>query len=202
MQTLNWDTAFLLLLSSSSAVWLSALILPSVKQNWLVCFFDDDSLLWFLFDQPLSNTIQLQVHLKKIECHEKVQYFLSLISESETHTLHRFITQSKYSSLSVLHEVLRCPGPVLTSVNSVDQHQQMLLSGPKSSFHVKVWKYIFHVIWKSKSRSLEEEWRGTQSKMLEVVLVHWVWHLHASFCWRASWRHWLYFPAGRGTCRH
>ncbi len=40
--------------------------------------------LWFLVD--------LQVHLKQIEYHVKGQYFLSLISESETHILYRFIT--------------------------------------------------------------------------------------------------------------
>ncbi len=35
----------------------------------------------------------MQVHLKKkIEYHEKGQYFLSLISESEMHILYRFIT--------------------------------------------------------------------------------------------------------------
>ncbi len=32
---------------------------------------------------------------KKFEYHEKGQYFLSLISESETHILYRFITQSE-----------------------------------------------------------------------------------------------------------
>ncbi len=37
----------------------------------------------------------LQGHLKKLEYHEKGQYFLSLISESETHILYRFITQSE-----------------------------------------------------------------------------------------------------------
>ncbi len=37
----------------------------------------------------------VQVHLNKLEYHEKVQYFLSLISESETHILYRFITQSE-----------------------------------------------------------------------------------------------------------
>ncbi len=36
--------------------------------------------------------IYLQVHLQKLEYHEKGQYFLSLISESETHILYRFIT--------------------------------------------------------------------------------------------------------------
>ncbi len=34
----------------------------------------------------------VQVHLKILEYHEKGQYFLSLISESETHIIYRFIT--------------------------------------------------------------------------------------------------------------
>ncbi len=38
------------------------------------------------------NFITVQVHLKQLEYHEKGQYFLSLIIESETHILYRFIT--------------------------------------------------------------------------------------------------------------
>ncbi len=34
--------------------------------------------------------ISVEVHLNKIEYHEKGQYFLSLISESETHISYRF----------------------------------------------------------------------------------------------------------------
>ncbi len=30
------------------------------------------------------------------------------------------------------------------------------------------WKSILHFIWKSRSQSLEEEWRGTESMLLEV----------------------------------
>ncbi len=41
-----------------------------------------------------KSKLYIQVHLKKIEYHEKGQYFLSLVSESETHILYRFITQS------------------------------------------------------------------------------------------------------------
>ncbi len=37
--------------------------------------------------------IYIQVHLKILEYHEKGQYFLSLISERETHILYRFITR-------------------------------------------------------------------------------------------------------------
>ncbi len=41
----------------------------------------------------------------------------------------------------------------------------LLLSGPKSSFQMKV---ILHLIWKSGSHSLEEERRGTESMLFEV----------------------------------
>ncbi len=45
----------------------------------------------------VSDYQQIQVHLKKFEYHEKGQYLLSLISESETHILYRFIThRGKY----------------------------------------------------------------------------------------------------------
>jgi len=47
------------------------------------------------FLNDMNINIHIQVHLKKIEYHEKGQYFLSLISESETHILYRFITQSE-----------------------------------------------------------------------------------------------------------
>ncbi len=30
------------------------------------------------------------------------------------------------------------------------------------------WKFILHLIWKSRSQSLEEKWRGTESMLLEV----------------------------------
>ncbi len=35
------------------------------------------------------------IYTENIEYHEKGQYFLSLISESETHILYKFITQSE-----------------------------------------------------------------------------------------------------------
>ncbi len=41
----------------------------------------------------------------------------------------------------------------------------LLLSGPKSSFQIKV-NFAFHL--EIKSQSLEEEWRGTESMLLEV----------------------------------
>ncbi len=41
----------------------------------------------------------------------------------------------------------------------------LLLSGPKSSFQIKV-NFAFHL--ETRSQSLEEEWRGTESMLLEV----------------------------------
>ncbi len=40
----------------------------------------------------------------------------------------------------------------------------LLPSGPKFSFQMK---YILYLIWKSRSQSLEEEWRGTESMFLK-----------------------------------
>ncbi len=107
----------------------------------------------------------------------------------------------------------------------------LLLSGPKSSFQIKV---NVALVWKSRSQRLEEEWRGTESMFLEVQcevstvsddfgchVICWCWStvfsevnsqrshllghfraLHASFCWQALWRYWFHFPAGLGTCPH
>ncbi len=89
---------------------------------------------------------------------------------------------------------------------------------------------FLYLIWKSGSQSLEEEWRGTESMLLEVQcevstvsddlgchVICWCWSavfsevhsqpgkfiaLHASFCWQALWRCWFHFPAGLGTCPH
>ncbi len=43
----------------------------------------------------------------------------------------------------------------------------LLLSGSKSSFQIKV-NFVFHFMWISRSQSLEEEWRDTESMFLEV----------------------------------
>ncbi len=48
---------------------------------------------------------------------------------------------------------------------AVEKITGLLLSGPKSSFQMKV---ILHLIWKSGSQSLEEERRGTESMLFEV----------------------------------
>ncbi len=52
-----------------------------------ITFIMGNSILIVLF-----KCVCVQVHLTKLEYHEKGQYFLSLISESETHILNRFIT--------------------------------------------------------------------------------------------------------------
>ncbi len=101
----------------------------------------------------------------------------------------------------------------------------LLLSGPKSSFQMKV-NFAFHL--EIKVWSLEKDWRGTESMLLEVqcevsevsddLVCHdvcWFWSivfyqvqsqcshlpgdfgaLYASICWQALWRCWFHFPAG------
>ncbi len=46
----------------------------------------------YVMDNEHSSQLCFLIHLKKCEYHGKGQYFLSLISESETHILYRFIT--------------------------------------------------------------------------------------------------------------
>ncbi len=101
----------------------------------------------------------------------------------------------------------------------------LLLSGPKSSFQMKV-NFAFHL--EIKVPESGEEWRGTEFMLLEVQcevstvsddlgcqVICWCWStvfsevhsqcshlpgnfraLHASFCWQALWRCWFHFPAG------
>ncbi len=106
----------------------------------------------------------------------------------------------------------------------------LLLSGPKSSFQMK----MLHFIWKSRSQKMEEEWRGTKVMLLDVQcevskvsddlgchVICWCRFtvfsdvhsqcsnlpghfraLHASFCWQALWRCWFNLTARLGTCPH
>ncbi len=104
----------------------------------------------------------------------------------------------------------------------------LLLSGPKSSFQIKV-NFAFNL--EIKVWSLEEDWRGTESKLLEVQcevsevsddlgchdVCCWCWSvvfyqvqsqcshlpgdfgaLYASICWQALWRCW--FPCWSLPC--
>ncbi len=62
-------------------------IIQNIKEQKLWEYNNDCNIT--LSQTPKNNDIQ--VHKKKLY-HEKSQYFLSLISESETHILYRFIT--------------------------------------------------------------------------------------------------------------
>ncbi len=95
----------------------------------------------------------------------------------------------------------------------------LLLSGPKSSFQMKV-NFAFHLeikvpeswspVWSFNS----QWWFGLLCHLLCWSTVFSEVHsqrshlpgnfraLHASFCWQALWRCWFHFPAGLGTCPH
>ncbi len=100
----------------------------------------------------------------------------------------------------------------------------LLLSGPKSSFQMKV-HFAFHLeikVWRHRIMLLEVQCEvSTVSDDLGCHVICWCWStvfsevhsqrshlpgnfraLHASFCWQALWRCWFHFPAGLGTCPH
>ncbi len=143
------------------------------------------------------------------------------------------VSASRVTTLRRLHEkgYQATSEPETTSEASYPGCGEKELSGPKSSFQMKV-NFAFHL--ETRSQSLEEEWRGTESMLLEVQcevstvsddlgchVICWCWStvfsevhsqrshlpgnfkaLHASFCWQALWRCWFHFPAGLGTCPH
>ncbi len=105
----------------------------------------------------------------------------------------------------------------------------LLLSGPNSSFQMKV-----HFLFNLEIKVPESGGRGTESMLLEVQsevstvsddlgchVIFWCCctvfsevhsqrshlpgnfrALHAFFCWQALWRCWFNFPAGLDTCPH
>ncbi len=107
----------------------------------------------------------------------------------------------------------------------------LLLSGPKSSFQMKV-NFAFHleikvpesggrverhriyVAWSPVWSFHSQWWFGLPCHLLELVHCVSEVHsqhshlpgnfrsLHASFCWQGLWRCWFHFPAGFGTCPH
>ncbi len=107
----------------------------------------------------------------------------------------------------------------------------LLLSGPKSSFQIKV-NVAFHLeikvpesggrVERHRIHVLEVQCEvSTVSDDLGCHVICWCWStvfsevhsqrsqlsghfraLHASFCWQALWRCWFTFPAGLGTCPH
>ncbi len=107
----------------------------------------------------------------------------------------------------------------------------LLLSGPKSSFQMKV-NVAFHLeinvpesggrVERHRIHLLEVQCEvSTVSDDLGCHVICWCWStvfsevhsqrshlpgnfrsLHASFCWQALWRCWFHFPAGLDTCPH
>ncbi len=105
----------------------------------------------------------------------------------------------------------------------------LLLSGPNSSFQIKV-NFAFHLEISLESGGRAERHRihvawspvwSFQSVMIWADVICWCWStvfsevhsqrshlpghfwaLHASFWWQALWRCWFHFPAGLGTCPH
>ncbi len=103
----------------------------------------------------------------------------------------------------------------------------LLLSGPKSSFQMKVnfhfkvpesggrvERHRIHVAWSPVWRFHSQWWFGLPCHLLVLVqcflkstvnaaIYQEIFRaLHASFCWQALWRCWFHFPAGLGTCPH
>ncbi len=107
----------------------------------------------------------------------------------------------------------------------------LLLSGPKSSFQMKV-NFAFHLEIKVPESGGRVErhrihvawspvWSFHSQWWFGLHVICWCWStvfsevhsqcshlpgnfraLHASFCWQALWRCWFHFPAGLGTCPH
>ncbi len=113
----------------------------------------------------------------------------------------------------------------------IDETAGLLLSGPKSSFQIKVnlafsleikvpesggrvERHRIHVAWSPVWSFHSQWWFGLPCPLLGCSTVfsevhsqrsHLLGHfraLHASFCWQALWRCWFHFPAGLGTCPH
>ncbi len=107
----------------------------------------------------------------------------------------------------------------------------LLLSGPKSSFQMKVnfafhleikvpesggrvERHRIHVAWSPVWSFHSQWWFGLPCHLLCWSTVFSEVHsqrshlpgnfraLHASFCWQALWRCWFHFPAGLCTCLH
>ncbi len=123
-------------------------------------------------------------------------------------------------------------------LNQRQRQKRLTWAVEKKNWTVAQWSKVlfsdeskFCISLESRSQSLEEGWRGTESMLLEVQcdvstvsddlgchVICWCWstvfsevhsqrsHLpgnfRASFCWQALWRCWFHFPAGLGTCPH
>ncbi len=114
---------------------------------------------------------------------------------------------------------------------AVEKRTGLLLSGPKSSFQMKV-NFAFHWkqgprVWRKSGEAqipccLKSSVKFPQSVMIwlamssagvgplcflkstvNAAIYQEIFRaLHASFCWQALWICWFHFPAGLGTCPH
>ncbi len=104
-------------------------------------------------DCKLENTVKQSWFKHLWELHE--EWTEAGVSASRVTTLRR-LQEKGYQATS---------GPETTSEVSYLGCGEKELSGPKSSFQMKV-NFAFHL--ETRSQSLEEEWRGTESMLLKV----------------------------------
>ncbi len=76
-------------------IWWARSIKTSGEVAGTHCLENKERELLLLHFKYIYIYTHIQVHQKNIEYHEKAQYFLALISESETHILYRFIIKSE-----------------------------------------------------------------------------------------------------------
>lgn len=123
------------------------------------------------------------------------------------------------------HHCWRKTKLVLVNISISDTYQAT--DEPEEDEGGKTWTFAqscLLFIWRARSESLEEGWRGTVPKceastvsgyLLSHVICcrHQVQSLHsrpaglsrtlpASLCWQAGWRSRFHFPSGLGTCPH
>ncbi len=104
-------------------------------------------------DRKLENTVKQSWFKHLGELHK--EWTEAGVSASRVTTL-RHLQEKGYQATSE---------PETTSEASYLGCGEKELSGPKSSFQMKV-NFAFHL--ETRSQSLEEEWRGTESMLLEV----------------------------------
>lgn len=137
-----------------------------MKPKYKICLHAKERMLTIV-----SILESLQVHLKKLEDCEKGQYFLSVISESETVILYRLITHrvKYFISHHFDHDgfqIIRPLKSMFTSMHSVVGWPPFAWIGASMWTNTSFSKesqfchFFQNFIWKSRPESLEEEWRG------------------------------------------
>ncbi len=124
-------------------------------------------------------------------------------SNKDDRKLENTVKQSWFKHLGELHKEWTEAGVSasrVTTLRRLHEKGYQATSGEKELDCCSVvqsplfrWKYILHFIWKSRSQSLEEEWRGTESMLLEVQcevstvsdlgcrVICWCWSTHCVF---------------------